>query len=456
MDGIGFRRGEMDDIELIIRYPEIDVQGNGQSIANGDNIPSVVDDTDFGTTIIGTPITRTYTISNSGSITLTLTPPITVPNGFSIDNLSTTQIPPYGTTTLDVRLDAIGVGTFNGTLQIANDDSDENPYSFTISGTVINLPTPEIDVQGNGQSIANGDGTPSTIDNTDFGATTMGIPITRTYTIINSGSLTLTLIPPITVPTGFSISNLSTTQISPNGTASLDIVLDAITTGTFSGNVQIDNNDSDENPYTFTISGSVMTTSTPGYDSNPSVDSSINFGDLIVGNTTNRSLIVQETGNATLNVETPNAGMLTGPNSNDFNLTNGPPFSIDDGDVSHVITIQCSPSASGLRTATLTFATNDPTQPSVAYTLICTGINPIASAPPPKVNHHNDNEGKEDKENSNVSIDIAQVKYLPETGIQQRTRWTETIGRGIMLITGIGLSLWLFHKKRQKMRRQKN
>ena len=52
--------------------PEIDVQGLGTSIVSGDNTPSVADDTDFGSTVVGAPVTHTFTILNTGTANLTV------------------------------------------------------------------------------------------------------------------------------------------------------------------------------------------------------------------------------------------------------------------------------------------------------------------------------------------------------------------------------------------------
>ena len=41
--------------------PEIDVTGNSVSIADGDTTPSIADHTGFGTTTVGTPVTRAFT-----------------------------------------------------------------------------------------------------------------------------------------------------------------------------------------------------------------------------------------------------------------------------------------------------------------------------------------------------------------------------------------------------------
>jgi len=54
--------------------PEIDVKGNGVSIASGDVTPSAADHTDFGSAVSGGGmIARTFTITNSGAATLNLT-----------------------------------------------------------------------------------------------------------------------------------------------------------------------------------------------------------------------------------------------------------------------------------------------------------------------------------------------------------------------------------------------
>ena len=41
--------------------------------------------------------------------------------------------------------------------------------------SIVHLETPEIDLQGNGQSIPDGDSTPSLTDNTDFGEAEVGV-----------------------------------------------------------------------------------------------------------------------------------------------------------------------------------------------------------------------------------------------------------------------------------------
>ena len=73
----------------------------------------------------------------TGTYTLTLTEPITVPTGFSVPSrFGSTSLTAGDATTFAVRLDAAAGGTYSGTLEFASNDADENPGNFTLEGTV--------------------------------------------------------------------------------------------------------------------------------------------------------------------------------------------------------------------------------------------------------------------------------------------------------------------------------
>ncbi|MBM4090177.1 MAG: choice-of-anchor D domain-containing protein, partial [Planctomycetes bacterium] len=115
--------------------PEIYVTLNGRNIADG------VSTADFGFTIEGIPVARTFTVTNIGrdpqAGALQLNPAITLPAGFSlVSGFGTTTLPRGESTTFTIRLDAAKPGSFSGTLSFVNNDSDENPFEFTVSGTV--------------------------------------------------------------------------------------------------------------------------------------------------------------------------------------------------------------------------------------------------------------------------------------------------------------------------------
>ncbi len=122
---------------------EINLRGNGLSIISGDITPSTTDHTDFGTlnTLSGS-IVRTFTIENTGANTLSLSGnPIVNVSGANASEFAVTVIPSAslaasGTTTFQITFTPSAVGLRKATVSIANDDSNENPYTFAIHGMV--------------------------------------------------------------------------------------------------------------------------------------------------------------------------------------------------------------------------------------------------------------------------------------------------------------------------------
>src|SRR5439155_109245 len=143
-----------------------------------DTTPDTADDTDFGAVPTGSGFNdNTFTIFNTGVDTLTLDAVVAnrvVIGGANPGDFTVTVQPGSpisaggGTTSFIIRFDPTALGLRTATVSIANNDSDENPYNFSIQGTG---GEPEMDVQGNNTSIADGDATPTAADNTDFGTT---------------------------------------------------------------------------------------------------------------------------------------------------------------------------------------------------------------------------------------------------------------------------------------------
>ncbi|WP_319407401.1 choice-of-anchor D domain-containing protein [uncultured Desulfosarcina sp.] len=122
--------------------PEMSVEGNGSTIADGDTAPSITDHTDFGTVdVASVTLSRTFTILNTGTDPLTLSDtPIVAISGsnaadFTISLQPAGTVAAAGTTTFTVRFDPSATGTRMAQVSIENDDTDENPYNFSIQGT---------------------------------------------------------------------------------------------------------------------------------------------------------------------------------------------------------------------------------------------------------------------------------------------------------------------------------
>lgn len=155
----------LDDFTLIgsvtptATSPEINIQGNSTDIVSGDVTPDTADHTDFGTvsTASGT-IVRTFTIQNTGTASLNLTgvsPYVTISGAnaadFSVTAIPSNSISASGSTSFQVTFDPSADGVRTATISITNDDSNENPYTFTIQGNGISAPviTSSLTASGN-------------------------------------------------------------------------------------------------------------------------------------------------------------------------------------------------------------------------------------------------------------------------------------------------------------------
>ncbi|MDO8540474.1 MAG: choice-of-anchor D domain-containing protein [Opitutaceae bacterium] len=241
--------------------PEINVQGNGANIADGDTTPTTTDHTDFGSADINSvTVTRTYTVQNTGSATLsvgTVTISGTNAADFTVTAQPATSVAAGGSTTFSVQFDPSADGLRTASLSFTNDDADESPYDFAIQGT--GTSSPEINVQGNAVTIADGDTTPATADDTDFGSADInGVTITRTYTVQNTGSATLS-VGTVTISgtnaADFTVTAQPATNVAAGGSTTFGVLFDPSADGLRTASLSFSNGDADENPYDFAIQG---------------------------------------------------------------------------------------------------------------------------------------------------------------------------------------------------------
>jgi hypothetical protein len=127
---------------VTVQSAEMLVEGNSTEIADGDNTPALTDDTDFGDQTVNSTTDRMFTIRNTGTTTLNLTgSPIVAISGASQFSVFTqpsgTSIAPNGNLTFVVRYAPTSPGSHTATISIANDDCDENPYTFDVLGEVL-------------------------------------------------------------------------------------------------------------------------------------------------------------------------------------------------------------------------------------------------------------------------------------------------------------------------------
>lgn len=379
--------------------PAIDILGNGTSIASGDPSPDAGDNTDFGNAEVGvTIITNTFTITNNGTASLSLTdasPFVTIGGPHSADFALTvtpgSTIASGDSTTFEITFDPTATGSRTGTVSIANNDTNSNPYTFSIQGTGT---APEMDVLGNNISIADGDGSPNAGDDTDFGlAEVAGTITTNIFTITNTGTATLFLTgtDPYVTKSGthaadFSIVGTPSTNIAAAGFTTFAVTFDPTASGARSASLSIANNDDNENPYNFSIRG---TGTVPEIDisgkgvsiadnaSSPTTTDDTDFGQVeITGSNITHTFTITNLGTASL-LLTDSSPYVTigGTHSNDFSLTGTPGGTIvSNGYTTFSVTFD--PSAVGARSATISIANNDTTENPYNFSITGEGVEP--------------------------------------------------------------------------------
>ncbi len=121
-----------------IPMPEIGMQDGATNILDGTTTPI-----NFGNALIGDTLTRTFTVFNTGTAPLDLTG-LSLPTGFSLAGVLPGTLAAGASTSLTIQVDTSTAGTYSGTFVLSNNDSDENPFDFTIQATVRGANNPPV------------------------------------------------------------------------------------------------------------------------------------------------------------------------------------------------------------------------------------------------------------------------------------------------------------------------
>ncbi|MBI3461499.1 MAG: choice-of-anchor D domain-containing protein, partial [Planctomycetes bacterium] len=103
------------------------------------DVPDNTGAVSFGSADFNQPIQKTFTISNTGVQPLTLSSPVLVTGAvFSVvTQPAATTLEPGESTTFVVQMNSAAPGFHTAVVIFGNSDTDENPFDFTVSGTVL-------------------------------------------------------------------------------------------------------------------------------------------------------------------------------------------------------------------------------------------------------------------------------------------------------------------------------
>ncbi len=117
---------------------EISVRGNDIEITDGDPTPSATDHTSFGVIPLSYERVREFVVRHEGSFGQLNLGPVSFTGAaaadYSVRTPPAASLSPGESTILRVAFAPTALGTRNATVNIANNDHDENPFDFAIHG----------------------------------------------------------------------------------------------------------------------------------------------------------------------------------------------------------------------------------------------------------------------------------------------------------------------------------
>lgn len=369
-------------------HPDITVT-DGAAPADNLSIP-------FGTLTAGLSQDNTVTLKNDGGADLTVgtiggANPLSAPFSIAIDNCSGHVLATSESCSLTVRFSPTAAGAFNDTFDIPSDDPVNGSILFSVDGTGLAAPAPDITVT---DSVA-----PVNDNQVLFGSVTTGTTSDQFVTVQNDGNANLVLgtiasVNPLSAP--FSVidnNSCSGRTLAPSERCTLTVRFSPSATGPFSDSFDIPSNDPDENPVTIAVGGTGIAPPAPDIAVTDSLgngsDLAMPFPDTTEGVTSAAETVtLSNSGNAALAVS---GIQLSGANSAEFVLdVNGGANpcgsatpSVAAGD-NCTVTVAFAPASAGAKSATLAIASDDPDEATVDVALTGTGLSAATNNPPGK------------------------------------------------------------------------
>lgn len=240
-------------IKLIITAPPAPKFPNIKVYQQNTFIPSQTGIYTFENTEVGQQYEVFFRIKNEGESKLIISNLLSTTTDFIIENVAQNELSPNQETAFRVIFSPTSVRNYSTQIKIQNNDPDtnENPYIFTIIANPKAAPTPDIAVfhRKNNQNTELQNG----FEYIEGGNLETDFQEIFEFEIQNKGNAMLNLASISSNNSNFSVSNLTQNSLETNQKTRFLVRFTATTLGENIGIISIQNNDPDENPFTFKI-----------------------------------------------------------------------------------------------------------------------------------------------------------------------------------------------------------
>ncbi|MES2594942.1 MAG: choice-of-anchor D domain-containing protein [Verrucomicrobiota bacterium] len=317
---------------------------------------------DFGSLAVGESRTRTFTVTNIGTLPLELKSWRRLGDnagdfqiGFSPKTLAADAKTTF-TITYKPNPPA-AAGARNARFELISTDADENPFILNLTGGVA---APELTVFSEGNSLT----TPATP--LDLGIVNTGTSTSKAFTLTNTGDAELSGLAIIREgphAAEFVVKGLTKNTLSPGASASITVTFTPKAGGPRSAVLHLISNDADENPFDIPVTGlgfgaeaASLTVEWPAGTAHPFTEAAVELRTLEYGKS--QDLTVFRLRNLSGVILTGLTAKLIGPHAGDFTITGKPPATLSAG-AGADLALRFTPKGSGRRTAVLQVTSAD-------------------------------------------------------------------------------------------------
>ena len=351
--------------------PTLTIPVSGTAVTAG-NLTANPSSINFGNVVVGSNASQTVTLKNTGGSNVTVTAASASGSGFGFNGLSLPlTLTPNQTSTFNVTFTPAAAGAASGTM------------SLTVTGSA-NVGIP---LSGTGQAPATLTANPTSMTFTNV---VVGQNSTQIETIKNTGGVSAQITGVAASGTGFSVSGITLpVTLAAGQSVTFNVTFTPPSAGSFSGNVTVTSNA--QNPtLTIPVSGTAVTSGS--LTANPS---SINFGNVLLGDATSQIETLKNTGGANVTVT---AASISGAGFSFSGLTL--PLTLTPNQ-SSTFSITFDPAAAGTASGTMSLTVSGSS--NVGIPLSGTGVTPAnLTANPTSLTFTNVQVGQSSSQNETV------------------------------------------------------
>jgi hypothetical protein len=291
----------------------------------------------FGSEALGSTLSQTITLTNSGATSIAISKVTPSGTGFSMTNPSAMTLNAGQSTAFSARFTPTSIGSATGSIEI--DSNATNPtVTVALSGTGTQ-----------GQLAAN----PSSAS---FGNVATGSSNSQTIHLTNGGSSSVSISQANVTGTGFSVSGLPSLPMTINsgGSTTFNAVFSPTNSGSVTGSISLVSN-APNSPLTISLSGTGQAATRQLSASS----GSLSFNSVNDGSSSTLNVTLTNTGNASVTISSVTA---SGPG---FSESGGAGTTLTPNQAT-TLNISFSPTNSGAVAGNVTVASNATNSPTIA------------------------------------------------------------------------------------------